>query len=766
LAFVGAASLVLSGCPENKFDADTWIDKLGDPKQMERAVTELQNLCNPKAIEPLGKTWERNNRPTRILPIMIELSRELTPGPSGTAEQKFCTDYVKAGRPASWTVVLPFLRSAIEDVDSNSQRSIDDATKAAEALGESQLPDGAQILVDAINKPMQPKDNAQRVRLTAIAALAKYTDPGTKKLAVVTLGNVIKKDPTTQPPQIVGAAINTLGDLRVPEALPILLESMYRAPLFFQQVHRALVASGPSVIGELRKILRHEHSEINALFKDKKLDKYCGDKNDAAPSDCQEVSAMDYYAAIVLGDMHDKDSIPDLLTALNRPAKPAYFSDFNPGPPSQNAVLDSLRKLGDPSAAQAVLNLAANPKTPEQLRPVATSVYGFVSADGSEKAGTTSGVKWLATVAADNDADQALRLAASESYARLADSAEDTKVLATLAKKYTDAAREAAKERDSSSGEYPAKMKAFEDLRQPFLSAQANVEKAKIKYDEAKKVAGGDPKKVPSGILNSLDEAKKKLADLQKDLDEARAAWSKAGPKKAYDEANKEYEKAQEDYNTAKGKLEKAKADAGGDVTKVDPDVLNEATITKYLWDWIKTNVYLPTKQLYDALDQKSKGYVGYERGFENHIARIEVVIHCKGDAKCYADTLDAKGTDIFARLKSAKLIDVKDDKDWTEDDMNELRVAQIERAMLELRKQGAKSQPQLGKLLDNAISTDRLIRQSILLAVPRIAAVPCAECKTKLEASVAKGAGKQELSDLTYQTQLLVNYYSWAGSK
>jgi hypothetical protein len=770
LSFAGAAMLFLSGCPDNPDSADTWIAKLDDPKQMERAVTELQNLCNPKAIEPLGQTWKRNNKPTRVLQVVIELSRELTAGPGGTAEQKFCTDFVKTGRPASWDKSLPFLREAIEDVDSNSQRSIDDAVKAAEALGESQLPDGAQILVDAINKNMQPKDNAQRVRLTSIAALAKYTDPGTKKTAVVTLANVIRKDPTTQPPQIVGAAINTLGDLRVPEALPILIEALYRAPLFFQQVHRALVASGPAVSGELRKILRHEHNDVNALFKAQKLDKYCGDKGDAAPSECQEVSAMDNYAALVIGDLHDPAAVPDLLTALARPAKPAYFQNFNPSPPAQNAILDALRKIGDPSAASAVLALAANPKTDEQLRPVATSVYGFVSTDGSEKAGNTSGLKWLAGVAADNDADQALRLAASESYARLADTADDTKVLATQAAKYSSAARDAVKERDSSSADYPAKMKAFEDLRQPFLTAQANVERAKIEYDKAKALVNGDPKKVPSNVLGKLDEAKKKLADLQKNLDEARAAWSKAGPKKAFDEANKEYGKAQTDYNDAKGKLEKAKADAGGDVTKVDPDVLNEATLTKYMWDWIKTNVYLPTKELYDALDQKSNGYKGYQRGFENHIARIEIAIHCKSDLKCYADTLSATGDAIFTRMKNAKLIDVKDDKEWTADDKDALRIAQIERAMLELRKQGAKAQPQLATLLDHeadkATPIDRLIRQSILLAVPRIAPLPCPDCKTKLEAAVAKGAGKQELNELTYETQLLVNYYSWAGSK
>src|SRR6185436_2123718 len=180
-----------------------------------------------------------NDQPTRILQVIVELA-------------KHCTDD-NAGDDR-WAAALPFLREALEGVDSSSQRSIDGATKAAEALGDSQLPEATQLLVDAIGKKMMPKDNAQRVRLTAIAALAKVTNPGARSTVVATLAGVIRADPSSQPPQIVDAAINTLGDLRQPEALPVLLEAMYRTPLFFQQIRRALVSSGGAVVGELRSI--------------------------------------------------------------------------------------------------------------------------------------------------------------------------------------------------------------------------------------------------------------------------------------------------------------------------------------------------------------------------------------------------------------------------------------------------------------------------------------------------------------------------------
>lgn len=674
----GAALALLSGCPDNPYDADTWIDKLDNPKEFDRAVTELEHLCNPKAIPALGKAWEKNNRPTRTLQVMIDLSRPLT---TEEAAAKFCTDFEKTGREASWDKALPFLRTAVEDFESQSQRSIDGAVKAAEAIGESQLPEGVQILIDAVNRKMQPKDNGQRVRLTAIAALGKYKD----KAAINTLANVIRADVSSQPPQIVGAAINTIGEMRAPESVPILLEAMYRVPLFFQQIRRALVASGASAKTELRKVLKHEHGDINALFKEKKLDKYCGDDGKAPPSDCQEVSAMDYYAAIVIGDLYDRESVPALLEALKREMKPAYFSDWNAGPPAQNAVLDALRKIGDPSSANEVLNVFANPKNDERLRPVAATVYGFVTKNGGEKYGADSGLTVLGKIAADNTADQGLRLAASESYGRIADDKGKIAVLKVQAKKYAEASQKARGEADGA-------------------------------------------------------------------------------PKKAFDEANKKFEAAKDALATAQQEVEKSKAAAGGDVTKVPDDILSKATKAKEAFEKVKKEVYLPAKEKFDVLDGQAQGYKGYQRGFENHIARIEIAIHCAGKADCLIGAFDAKPDDVFARMKKGDYIDVRSDKDWTEDDRKELVVAQIERAVVELRRLGEKARPQLGVLLDKAATPDRLIRQVILLSLPRIAPLPCPDCETKLDAAIKAGQGKQELSDLNYETQLVRNYFSWAG--
>ncbi len=687
---VGAALMVgavtaLPGCPENPYSADTWIEKLDNPKELERAVTELEHLCDPKAIPALGKAWEKNNQPTRILQVIIDLARPMTAGDDGEAAAKFCTDFKSKGRPASWDKALPTLRKAVEDLDTNSQRSIDGAVKAAEALGDAQLPEGVQILIDAVNQKMSPKDNGQRVRLTAIAALGKYKD----KSAIVTLANVVRADQSSQPPQIVGAAINALGEMKSADAMPVLIESMYRVPLFFQQVRRALVANGGSVKADLRKILRHEHGDINALFKEKKLDKYCGDDGKAPPSECREVSAMDYYAAIVIGDLYDAEAVPDLITALQRPAKPAYFSDWNEGPPAQNSVLDSLRKIGDPKAAEAVLKYWADPKGNERLRPVAANVYGFVSADGSEKYGTSTGLALLGGIAADNDADQALRLSAAESYGRLVSDKTKIKALKDLAKKYADASAKAQTDRDGA-------------------------------------------------------------------------------PKTAFDAAKKQFDAASKTFEAADAEFNKAKATAGGDLTKIDEKTLKARGTAKEAMDKLKKDVYLPAKEKFDVLDGQVGGYRGYQRGFENHLARIEIAVRCAGKAECLLGTFDAKPADVYKHLKDGGYIDVKDDKDWSDGDKQELVIAQIERAVLELRRMGQAAAPHVPKLLEKINAKDfvqdRLVRQSVLLALPRIAKLPCDECEKKLGDVIAAGQGKAELNELNYETTLVKYYFGWAG--
>src|SRR4051794_24343360 len=148
----GTALLVgLTGCPDNPYKAGTWTKQLDDPREAERAVTQLEQLGDPSGIVPLGKAWESQGKPVRLLQVIISLARPLTPA---QAKASFMTDYEKTGRKANWDAAEPFLIKALSEVDEANPRSVDSAQKAADALGDAKLSAGLDALIEIANKPV------------------------------------------------------------------------------------------------------------------------------------------------------------------------------------------------------------------------------------------------------------------------------------------------------------------------------------------------------------------------------------------------------------------------------------------------------------------------------------------------------------------------------------------------------------------------------------------------------------------------------------
>jgi hypothetical protein len=607
------------------YKAKTWIAQLDDPGESERAVTELEVLGDPAAITALGQAWTAQGKPVRVLVAMISLARPLTPA---EAKAGFVTDYETSGRPASWDLALPFLIRALTEIDGSNPRSVDSALKAANALGDAKLPAALDALSELATRPFTKKLIAAQV--AAIRALGRFSDEPAR--AAVALLKILDRDPPPHPttardheqaPALEegyalflgssGAAINALGELRGPGAAKSLVLALYRTPELFLQTRRALVASGPAAKTELRKVLRGESTEVNQLFKDKRLDTYCGDKRDAPPDRCQPVSAKDFYPAVVLGDFYDPATVPDLLAVLARPAAPVYFLDDQPSPSTQyNAVFDALRKIGAPEAAGPIgaMWMRGTGKPLElATRILAIAAYPFVTRDAT-------GAAELGKIAADTHADDALRLEAASALARVSSDGKDIAVFQGLAQTYLDAS--------------------------------------------------------------------------------ARKAREAAGKQKA----------------AAKN------------------------------------------------LDRAARVYQGYARMFQTNIARIEIAARCKLDLPCYAASLTQKPDDAAA----ANARYIKDLAAWTDDEKRDLVAAAIERAMLEIGKQGAKASQLTDALLDAVSSDVRLIRQSVLLALPKIAPLPCARCEAKLAAVIHAGEGKPMLGDLNAETMVLRNYFSWAG--
>lgn len=683
---VGNSSTVRSSpelqqMPPSSGLAAPWIAKLDDPREAERAVTELEQLGDPAAIDPLGKHWNENGRPVRVLQVMISLSRPLTPE---QAKAQFVTDYEATGRPASWARLVPYLRTAVASIDMENPRSVDNAVKAASIAEEARL---AAVLPELLELASQPEHKkwfaAQIAAIRAIGAIGGAE-------ATRTLLALIGREPPAHPRMATtkedarameerfslhlgrtGAAINALGVLPSAQAAEVLVKQLYVTPELFTQIRRALVANGPLVTDQLRSILRGDHTGVNELFRARHLDRYCGDRDDAPPAQCQPVSTKEFYPAVILGDLHDVKAVPELLAALKRPARPNYYADDQPSGTTQHqAIFDSLRKLGAEEATAPVRVMWKTAKNDILTRVFAVTAFAFLARNDAD-------VGELGKIAADNTADDMLRQEAATAYARLARDPKSITLLVTLAKRYTD---EAAKKRKAADAAKPGTAKAD--------AAREKVEKA-------------------------WTDAKTKLMDVARNpastTDQIRAATAKT-------------KQLEDDYKAAKSKH-------------------REQTTP------------------YRNLESAAKAYTGFARMFQTHVARIEIAIRCKDDAACFGASLKLTAADAEARVAQY----IPDVATWTPDEKAGLVEAMIERAMLELGKRGAAAAELTDTLLDAASSDRRIVRQSILLALPHIAKLPCARCVTKLDRAIKAGEGQTTLGDLNFETTVLRNYFQWA---
>jgi hypothetical protein len=685
LAVMALLTVALTGCPDNPYAPETWAKKLDDPRQFDRAVEKLENLGSPKGIKPLGEAWLKQARPPRVLQVIIDLARPLSKEEAGA---KFLSDFAE-GRPASWDVALPYMIAALKDADETNPRSVDSAVKAADAIGDADLEDGLDTLIEFANRP--PTKKMLMAQVAAVRALGHFT--GNKPKAISALMKMVDRDPPPNPrsgkdPEnkralaeqyerflaITGSAINSLSQLRAPEATKVLVLAIYRMPELFGQVRRALSASGSGVVPELRKIIQGKHAEVNQLFTDKKLDRYCGDRGDLPPDQCVKVSARDFYAAVVIGDFYDPSTVPDLLAALSRPAQPAYFFDEQPSGTQHGAIFDALRKIGSEQAADTLLAIWSDSKADLAARMGAIGAYSFSARDAGA-------VDKLAKIIEDNGENGDLRLEASATYGRLARGASAIPLMQQMAAKY-------GKESDE---------------------------------DRAK--ADGEPKKAMDRAVEAMKQARKVREESKANVEKlTRDADAKADQIRAATEAAA---KTDEAFKVA----DKKQKDEGAK---------------------------------FRALDRTAKLRHGYQRVFQSHIARIAVAVQCKDDLACYAATLKAKPDEVVAKLGTH----IRDFKQWTADEKLMLVSSQVERAMLELGKRGTKAEGQSVALLEAAKSDDRIIRQSVLLALPKVVKVPCNTCEAKLDEAIKTGAGKSTMAELNVETEMLRNYFSWAGGR
>lgn len=379
LAAVAALSLVaLAGCPDDPYDPNTWIDKLDNPSEVERAVTELERFEDPKAIKPLAKTWEKYQRSTRVLRIIIKLSAQDEEG-----EGKFWED------GPYWDRALPVLEKALEDLDIGDNRSIDNAALAADALGEAGNSSAVPLLIKAVNTNMPKLSRAQDVRLRSIRSLGKFGD---NERAVDTLIKVLEQDPKDQRIELFAAAALALGETRSEKSIVPLLEAMFKVGPIFPQVRRAIVGIGPKAVPHLVKIFKNEHKEINELARKNKFNVDCWPSGKGADkqavigmgTSCQHPTQLEFKSALLLGDLVAKSAADVLIKGLDDIPLPSYVQKESVGPLQHDAILGALSKI-QPSesagAAERVRRFYLADDTDDMLRPKAIDVYSFLATD-------------------------------------------------------------------------------------------------------------------------------------------------------------------------------------------------------------------------------------------------------------------------------------------------------------------------------------------------------------------------------------------------
>ena len=487
---VAVAALCLSAaCEKDPHDAATWIPKLTDSSSLDEAVRNLERLKDPRAIQPLGEAWKKWNKPSKILRTMINIAS--FDDPTGKKAQ------IK--RKPEYKDAVPYLIEAVKEYDPSLQQSIEDGAVAAEALGRSGESAAVEVLVAAANKSMPKTSPANRVRVASIRALGHFKDPR----AVDTLIKVLGADAETQDVRLHANAALALAETGDPKALPALAKAAFVGPIF-QQVRAGFTRVGKPAVAVAMQIFEGKQPDVVAYAAEKEF-------KTKAPG------AMVFKGAFLLGDLHVTEAVPKLIAELKKPTQ-AIGYDPRTGAEqgtSHAGVLDALRRIGDPSAADAVYDYMIDEKTDDfLLRPMAMDVYSMLASD-------TKALPWLLKTIKDEAADPNVRNAAIIAYGRLARSNEDAAPIKAMiadyeaqAKKAEEKAKKAKGEQDKTNAEQ-AQLTA-DAFAGALKESQARIDVAiKCKQDPACYVAALDGKDVAVGQLG-LPRAERSLLELRK----------------------------------------------------------------------------------------------------------------------------------------------------------------------------------------------------------------------------------------------------------
>jgi HEAT repeat protein len=414
VAAAALAVLLFGACEKDPHDADTWIDKLDtrDRTELNEALRHLDRLKDPKAIGPLGKSWEKHNRDSQIMRTMITVAAYQDP---------------KTGKGPNWKDAVPYLLKAVEDYDAGDPRSVEDASVACNALGRAAAAGQADdtvltALINTANKQLPRSSPENRVRINAVSALGKFKD----KRAVDVLIRILEGDPEKQLLRLNAAAALAVAETGDPKALPALTKALFLGPLY-KQVRAGITRVGKPAVEAMIKLYQEKDDTIQAYAKEKDFAK-------KAPGN------VPYKGALLLGDLRAPEAIPLLLAGLKAEPRISFFDEKTgaAGPSTHEAIFDALKRsaIGNKDASDALREYWKNPKTDDFVRPMAIDAYSVVTKETSE-------LDTLYKLLSDENQEDQIRAASALAYGRLGRTADHQKKLDGLVARYEERVKQA-----------------------------------------------------------------------------------------------------------------------------------------------------------------------------------------------------------------------------------------------------------------------------------------------------------------------------------
>jgi HEAT repeat protein len=298
-------------------DPNTWIKKLGDPREGKEAVTQLVKIKDPAAVLPLVDLYKKGKDPDVLKAIASFKDKRSVP-------------------------------TMIDSLD-YSEDQFDNAATAANALGETPDPSAIDPLIKALSKPLPVKTRANIVKLEAMKSLVKIGD----KKAVDPLIKVLETPADDQDFYLNQVAAQSLGKIADPRSVPALIRGLFmsgRGANIFQDCRTALLAIGDPAVDPLLEAIQRKNATLEADAK----------KNEFVPG------IVEQKVSILLGDLRAKKALPVLLALLAKKDE-GLAAGPGKGAPVHQSVLLALGLIGDPAQALKPLvsvleNQKSNPK--------------------------------------------------------------------------------------------------------------------------------------------------------------------------------------------------------------------------------------------------------------------------------------------------------------------------------------------------------------------------------------------------------------------